>query len=115
MLAGVYDFCIDQGATLVKTFVWKDANGAPINLNGYSARCQMRQSVHDDTVADSLTTANGRISIDGPAGAITLTWPAAVTTTFVHKRYVYDLELELAGVVTRLLQGCIAVSPEVTR
>jgi hypothetical protein len=38
-----------------------------------------------------------------------------VTETIPPVQYVYDLEVEAASVVTRVVQGSLTVSPEVTR
>jgi hypothetical protein len=38
-----------------------------------------------------------------------------VTEDIAALQYVYDLEVEAASVVTRVVQGSLTVSPEVTR
>ena len=111
---------IDQGAYWSQVIEWQDANSAPINLTGYTARMQIRRKV---TSADSLlelTTTNGRITLGGVLGTITLAIAAADTAalpaTPSDRRWYYDLELVPAGGnVVRLLQGRVVVSPEVTR
>lgn len=115
MAAGNYDFYIEQGATFNQTFIWKDSTGALVNLTGYTARMQVRQTVANDTVLLSLTTENGRISLGGSAGTIALTLDAATSAGITFARGVYDLELVHGGVVTRLLEGQVDVSKEVTR
>lgn len=115
MAAGNYDFYIEQGATFNQQFIWKDSTGALVNLTGYTARMQIRQTVSNDTVLLSLTTENGRISLGGAAGTITLTLDAATSAGITFSRGVYDLELIHGGVVTRLLEGQVDVSKEVTR
>jgi hypothetical protein len=62
-----------------------------------------------------LYDASSDITLGGVAGTITLLIPAADTATFTWWVGVYDLKLtSSSGVVTRLLEGSVAVSPEVT-
>lgn len=113
--AGQYHIITDQGATFSRQLTWTDSNGAAVNLTGYSARMQLRTSVQNESVVLELTDTNGRISLGGAAGTITLTITAADMTTLTAMKYVYDLELVNSTVVTRLVQGTFTVRPEVTR
>ena len=111
-----YNLEINQGATLSLVATWRDSAGTAINLTGYTARMQVRETYSSSTSIVSLTNAAG-ITLGGAAGtiaiAISATTTAALTAPFSG---VYDLELVSAGgVVTRLLQGAATVSPEVTR
>lgn len=116
MTAAAYDFVIEQGATLDKTFVWKDSTGTVINLSGYTARMQIRQTVGSSTILLELTTLNNRIIITPGQGKIQLLVAAADTGAITWQRGKYDLELvSSTGVVTRLLYGDVEVSKEVTR
>jgi hypothetical protein len=115
MTAGIYNATIDQGSVWSVIFVYKDPNDNPINLNGYTAAMQLRQ-VYDSTTADlTLTTENGGISIVGATGTITVTATDEQTGALTPGYYVYDLELTLAGNVSRLVQGQITVAEQVTR
>lgn len=116
MAAGNYDLTIEQGATFYQQIIWKDANEDPIDISGYTARMQIRKTVKATTSILSLTTENGRITLGGAAGTITLEVAAEDTADLTEFCGVYDLELEASdGTVTRLLQGQIEVSREVTR
>ena len=78
---------------------------------------QVRTTVQSSTVVLELTTANGRISLGGVSGTVTLNVPADVMQNVLADKYVYDLELiaPTTGVVNRLVQGNFAVRAEVTR
>ena len=115
-LGNRFDITINQGATFELTVTWKDSTGAAINLTGYSARMQVRETYSSASTVVSLTNGSG-ITLGGAAGTIAIlisaTTTAALTAPFSG---VYDLELVSAGgVVTRLLQGAATVTPEVTR
>jgi len=116
MAAANYDFEIEQGATLIKPIVWKDSAGVPVNLAGYSARMQVRRSASSDDVLLEMTTQNGKIQIAAATGTVTLVFGATTTAAINWRRGKYDLELVSAdGTVTRLIEGEISVSPEITR
>lgn len=115
MIAGVYNFTIDQGATFSRQLTLRDANNALMNLTGYTARMQIRPEIESTEVLVELTTANGRIALGGAAGTVTLTIPATVTAT-IDKEGVYDLELVTpSSEVHRALKGKVRLEPEVTR
>ena len=117
------DITIQQGATFDITLTWQDANGTPIDLTGYTARMQIRENIEDANFVVEITTtptASGSIVLGGAAGTIQLIIPSDVTTGFTTwDEGVYDLEMiSDAGppeVVRRLLEGCVVVTPEVTR
>jgi hypothetical protein len=116
MAAGNYDLVIEQGATFYQEIIWKDSSETPIDLTGYTARMQVRKTVKSSDTILSLTTENGRITLGDDAGTITLEVDAEDTADLTEFCGVYDLELEAGdGTVTRLLQGQIEVSREVTR
>lgn len=86
----------------------------PTDMNGYTARMSIKDKI-GGTVLLSLTTENGRISLDNAAKTITLTITAADTAAITWKKGVYDLELvSTSDVVTKLLSGSVSVEQEVT-
>lgn len=117
MSAAQYDLVIEQGATWSQAVQWKTGSPATaVNLSGYTARMQLRSSVSASTAALSLTTENGRIALTANTGTITLSVSATDTAALAAGRYVYDLELVSGGgLVTRLMEGVVTVSAEVTR
>lgn len=115
-MAGSFDFTIEQGATFNLAMTWK-IDDVPVNLTNWTARLQARVDVEDTETILSLTTdAGGGITLGGAAGTITLDRNATQTALLQTGQFVYDLEL-ISGVstVTRLLQGQLTISAEVTR
>jgi hypothetical protein len=115
MAAGTLDFTIEQGATFNLLLTW-EINDVAVNLTNYTARLAARVDVEDTEVILSLTTANGGITLGGALGTISLDQTATQTTLLPAGGYVYDLELIAgSGTVTRLVQGELIISAEVTR
>lgn len=110
-------FTIYQGATFPKRLRWSDkVTGTPIDLTGCRARMQVRAEIGSPTVLLELTTENGGITLGGAAGTIDLYAGATATAAFTWEGGVFDLEIvHPGGDVTRLAQGTVSVSPEVTR
>lgn len=116
MAAAEYDITIEQGATFKLNLLWEDPAGDPIDVTGYTARMQVREKYTSTTTLLSLTSAAGDIVLGDTAGTIDITASAVATAAIDEKRGVYDLELvSPGGEVTRLIRGCVTITPEVTR
>jgi hypothetical protein len=115
MAAGIYDITVEQGATFRLEATWKDSTGALVNLTGYSARMQIRETYESEDIILAFTSTGGSIVLGGALGTIVVTGTATDTAKVPMTPAVYDLELENAGVVTRLLQGRATITQEVTR
>lgn len=115
-VTGIHNLTCNQGATFKCTIVWTDPARKPIDLTGYTARMQVRETYESQTVSVELTTENGRISLDPLKGEVNLTIDAESTAELSPGLFVYDLELVSEELeVTRLLEGNFNVRPEVTR
>ena len=113
-MAAVYDFTLDAGADTTVQFTYKDSSGAAIDLTGYSAAMELR-SAPGGTLALTLSTANSKIALGGAAGTVTCTFSDTDSSLLTLPEYAYDIELtDGSSLVTRLVQGTITVSPEVT-
>jgi hypothetical protein len=109
------DLLIPQGATWSVVLRWK-ADNANVNLTGYTARMQLRTSAEAITTLEDLTTENGGITLGGTAGTITLSLTATETAALPATRAVYDLELiSSGGTVTRLVEGVVTITRNITR
>ncbi len=116
MQSASYHITVNQGSHFTLPITWKDQNQVPINLTGFTARMQARRTHDATTHFIELTTENGGITLGGAAGTITLSLSAAATAAISAETGVWDLELiSSGGIVTRLIQGEITISKEVTR
>lgn len=121
MAAGTWNFTLEQGVTFVQSLVWTDANNNPVNLTGYTGHMQIRNEaplIAGNTASllyIDMTTSGGQINIGGPNGTVTLVLTSTETGILNFTTAVYDLALTSpSGAVTRLLQGTVTLSPEVT-
>ena len=111
MAAGTYNFTVEQGATFTRLLTLKE-NDSAMNLTGYSAASQMRSTADTSTVAGTFTATVSNAS----AGQITLSMTATQTGNIEEGIYVYDTEITSgAGAITRILQGKVTVTANVTR
>lgn len=111
-------FVIYQGATFRKRLTWRGPAPAntPIDLTGCTARMHIRAKLPEVTTLLVLTTENSRITLGGVAGTVDLFVSDEDTTLISWTSGVWDLEIAHPnGDVTRLAEGSISVSKEVTR
>lgn len=129
-MAAPQDLYVDQGTTFSYPFQWtqpaRDAEGnviygadglplpgTPIDITGYSARMQIKKNLGGDVYA-TLTSANGGIVLGTTDGQVTI-FLTDVQTSALPGSGVYDLEMvSPTGWVTRILQGKVRLSREVT-
>jgi hypothetical protein len=109
---------VPQGATYAHNFLYRqESDESVISLNGYTARLHIREKVTSPSTLYEASTDDGDgITITGPTGEVYLEIPAATTAAWTWTKAVYDLEIiSGAGKVTRIAEGNVKVSPEVTR
>lgn len=108
-------FTVTNGATGV--YISGGIAYAPVNLTSYSAKLQIRSLPSDPDAVLTLTTVNnGGITITPLTGTIACHATAAQTTLIDEGTYYYDIEIKsVSDIVTRVAQGQVIVSAEVTR
>lgn len=112
-----YNIIADQAATYELLVTWKDPNGTPIDLTDYTAKLQVRLGFSEpDAVVTVDSSFMGGITLGGEAGTIFITIDAnQMSALRAPQVYVYDLRLDSAGTVTRLIDGNFTTIPAVTR
>jgi hypothetical protein len=110
-MAAKANIVIDQGTTFSTFLALTDDNNDIIDLTDYTARGQIRKwytsNSHVDFTVEILepTTGNIYISLD-----------ADTTAALEAGRYVYDIEtVDPDTNVTRIVEGIVTVTPEVTK
>lgn len=117
-MAVTYNTVIDQGADWFINFTYEQPAGTPVNITGCTAALQVRTSPLARTAVLTLTSNTGEgIVITGAEGLLECHATAEQTAAITNGRYTYDIEITfpVSGVVTRLAQGTIEVSPQTTR
>lgn len=100
---------IDQGSTFNTMFELVDDFDEPLDVSDYTARGQIRKHYS----SNSYTS----FTCDLQTGQLTIALNSNQTANLTPQRYVYDIELfdTVANSVTRVVEGFVTVSPEVTR
>ena len=126
MSAGKYTFYIEQGATTDFQLVWKDANNSPVNLSDYSARMQIRtgyggtlicalsSSLAADGTGLNFSGSNGTTPLSSGSIGIFISAVSSSAFTFTEAKYDLELEEKTTGYVTRLIEGKVKLSKNIT-
>ena len=111
-MATKVDLVIDQGASFSTDLSLSDQYGNKTYLTGYRADSQIRKWYTSINPSATFTATVNTIS-----SVITLKLNATETSSLSPGRYVYDVEIhEINGQsVSRIVEGIITVTPEVTR
>lgn len=118
MTAARLDIKIEQGATYDFTATVR-SGGAYMDLTGYTARMSIRKHPESATALIALVSpavAGTGIDLGGVAGTVRVQIAAVDTAALDFFIAYYDLEIvSAAGKVTRLLEGRVTLSREVTK
>ena len=125
MSAGRYSFVIEQGSTLNLELQYRDSNGNPIDLTDYSGRMQIRPSPGSPTLYITLSSSlqpdgtglnfsgsNG--STPPTSGSIGIYISAISSSALSFDTALYDLEIYSGSYASRILEGQIKLSKEIT-
>jgi hypothetical protein len=108
-MATQYNLSIDAGATFNVDFEYLDSAGDPVDLTGYTAKFQIRNTPEDSLVlekAPSITLATAIIGV-----SIT----ASETAELTRDAYRWGIELYTGATVIRLIEGYAYVAREIVK
>lgn len=108
-MATQVNLLIDQGATFSTVIDLVDENGVPVNLSSYTGASQLRKHyTSSNAISFSVSLTSN--------GVVTLALTANQTANLTAGRYVYDVEVtDTGGIVSRIVEGIVTVTPNVTR
>jgi len=108
-MATKVNLIVDQGTTFATAITFNNESGDAIDFSNYTGEAQMRKHfTSSNSVSFSVSLSN--------TGVITLSLTANQTGNLVAGRYVYDLEVtDSSNVISRLIEGIVTVTPNVTR
>lgn len=126
MSAGKYSFVLEQGSTFDIEIQYKDTTGSAVDLSGYSGKMQIRPTIASETVYLTLSSSlNGDgtgLNFSGSngstpptSGSVGIFISATSSSALNFTEAVYDLEITSGSIVTRILEGKVKLSKEVTR
>jgi hypothetical protein len=101
---------VDQGSDFSSVVTVTDSDDQLVDLTNYTRVGQIRKTYTSSTAVDFVITSNTPTN-----GELTITLTAAQTASMKPGRYVYDVEIVSGGVVTRVVEGQLEVTPRVTR
>lgn len=108
-MAAKVNIVIDQGTTFNTTYTIHDAVDEPIDFTGFTANSQIRKTF------SSSNSYTFDVALSN-SGLVTLSMNAATTNSITAGRYVYDVEVESqTGIRSRIVEGIVTVTPQVTR
>lgn len=113
MSAAFIELYIDQGTTFRNVInLADDLTNAPINVAGYTVECQMRRSYYSQNASGNIACTLGTVA----NGEIIMSMTPANTANLKVGRHLFDIKTtDSLGVVNRVLEGIIHVTPQVTR
>lgn len=119
----IIDLTIESGVSFRVSFDWKNPDGTPVFLSGYSAKMQIRpnptSSIIYCTLSTNPTEGQGTIEIDSVTSSFKVHIPDEVTATFAWHYGTYDI-LAIApnapdGDVELVVKGRVTVSKTTTK
>jgi hypothetical protein len=135
MSAGKYSFTINQGATLNFEVQYKDCNNLPVDLTGYTGLMQIRSnfsgsgityvtfnSLSGSQYEDGFPSRSAFLSFSGSdlntpptSGSIGIYagWEVTNALDFTNQAF-YDLEITSGSIRTRILEGQVKLSRQIT-
>jgi hypothetical protein len=112
-MAAYVELYVDQGTTFNNIInITDDTTNTPVNVQGYAVSSQLRRSYYSANASANITCS----VTDAPNGEITMSMTASNTSNIKAGRYLFDVEtIDTLGTVSRILEGIITVTPQITR
>jgi hypothetical protein len=110
-MATVSNLFVDAGTDYSTIITVAATNGQPLNLTGYSVASQMRKSYSSSTVYNFTTSL-----YNAAQGKVRLQLNNTQSSAIPAGRWLYDVEITSpSGTKTRVIEGIVTVTPEITR
>ena len=107
----LYPLTIQQGASFTRTFRYRNQDGTPIDISGYSARLAIKRNYKDQAPLKVIQGPGA--TVDGPNGVITFHMTGVESRVVTPGPGFYDVDLIAGDEVVRLLSGSVIVLPGV--
>lgn len=112
-MAAYVELFVDQGANFNNVInLTDDVTNLNVNVQGYTVISQMRRSYYSANASANITCS----ITNAINGEITMTMDANTTANIKAGRYLFDMRVtDRGGVVNRILEGIITVTPRISR
>lgn len=114
MALGFHNIEVEQGVTYGLDLTFKNGDGTIRDLTAYAARLMFRTHLEANTPQDIWNNGE-EITLSSTAPNLRITASASKTSSYPVGTYEYDLEVELSGVVEKVLAGKLRVIGEVSK
>lgn len=118
MGAGIYNYTIEQGFDFSRVFYWKNPDGTPINITGWTASSQITDD-ENNVLVDFST--NGGVIVNGTAGTVAIWLLGAFTAGLDFDTADHYIKLigpsgsapdGIAAAKDKLIKGIVSLDPQ---
>lgn len=109
-MAAKANIVIDQGSDFSTIITISDENDIPVDITDYTFAAKAKKHYTSSTSYSFVCNVGS-----GSDGELLLSMTANTTSNIAAGRYVYDCEMtDSDGKITRILEGILTVTPQVT-
>lgn len=106
------DLTLDAGTDFSSNVDMIADDGTAINVSGFVFTSQVRKSYYSTNPTANITMT----IVNATNGNVVMSMNAATTANIAPGRYVYDIKMKnSSNVVSRLVEGILTVTPQVTQ
>ena len=113
-----YNFTLDKGTDHTFFLEFQNMDGSRMNLRSFNIYMHIKQGAYGKAL-DELSNKNGRLILsstenDPVFDCVQVIFPNEITDKFPVGTLLYDLELKTTKTVTRILEGKIKCTSNIT-
>ena len=111
-MASISNLYIDQGSTYSNIITVASSTGSALDLTNYTVASQIRKSYGSSTAYDFTASVYNAVE-----GKVRLQLTSTESSAIPAGRYLYDIEITntITSAKTRILEGIVVVTPEITQ
>lgn len=107
------NFSIIQGDSFALQVIYKDSNGSPVNLTGYTALLEVRDKPGGKILCASASIGDGITIATASTGTIDILLSKEKTSNFTIPKAAYQFQLNSSSTANTLLYGWFIVEKSV--
>lgn len=120
-MAANYNMVVNQGEDFIIKLLIKDESGVPVDISNDTFQGQIRERYDSPNVAASFSFEFGQntgevyVKLSNTVTAAIPVQASSQSNKRPSTEFVYDIEQTKSGIKTRILEGIVAVSANVTK